>query len=106
MNTSESQPNRAKSIFFRALDVRDGPLRKSSLNAACQGDDALRGEIEKLLQVERADDDLLAQAVELLKLHLIAGLSVAEAGRTLGMSRKVAYRNWGFIPTFCTSWPT
>ncbi len=44
-------------------------------------------------QLEEAD----AQAAELLKLLLFAGLSVAEAGRMMGISRHNAYRNWDFI---------
>lgn len=37
------------------------------------------------------------QAAELVKLRLFAGLSVAEAGDVLGMSRTVAYRNWDYV---------
>ncbi len=44
-------------------------------------------------QLEKAD----AQAAELLKLLLFAGLSVAEGGRMLGMSNKIAYRHWDYI---------
>jgi hypothetical protein len=44
-------------------------------------------------RLEEAD----AQAAELLKLLLFAGLSVPEGGRMLGMSRKVAYRHWDYI---------
>jgi RNA polymerase sigma factor (TIGR02999 family) len=44
-------------------------------------------------RLQESDD----QAAELLKLLLFAGLSVVEAGRMLGMSRKIAYRNWEYI---------
>lgn len=44
-------------------------------------------------RLEEAD----APAAELLKLVLFAGLSVAEAGRLLGMTRDVAYRHWDYI---------
>jgi len=37
------------------------------------------------------------EAAELLKLRLFAGLSVTEAGKMLGMSRTVAYRNWEYV---------
>lgn len=37
-----------------------------------------------------------AQAAELVKLRLFAGLSVEEAGQALGMERTVAYENWKF----------
>jgi RNA polymerase sigma factor (TIGR02999 family) len=48
-------------------------------------------------------DDLLtrlaeedAVAARLANLHLFGGLSVEEAGRALGLSRPVAYRNWKY----------
>ena len=44
-------------------------------------------------RLQESDDE----AAELLKLLLFAGLSVVEAGRMLGMSRKVAYRHWDYI---------
>lgn len=37
-----------------------------------------------------------AEAAELVKLRLFAGLSVEEAGQVLGMERTVAYVNWKF----------
>ncbi len=37
-----------------------------------------------------------AESAELVKLRLFAGLSVTDAGRTLGMSRATAYENWDF----------
>ena len=37
-----------------------------------------------------------AEAAELVKLRLFAGLSVEEAGHMLGMSRSAAYENWKF----------
>jgi len=42
-----------------------------------------------------ADED--ADAAELVKLRLFAGLSVTEAGKILGMSRTSAYQNWQYI---------
>jgi RNA polymerase sigma factor (TIGR02999 family) len=48
---------------------------------------------EAVEQLEKAD----AQAAELLKLVLFAGLSVAEAGDILGMTRDVTYRHWDYI---------
>lgn len=38
-----------------------------------------------------------AEAAELVKLRLFAGLSVAEAGELLGMSRSAAFRNWEYV---------
>lgn len=82
--------------------------RKSSLK---RGGDLNHREMPKDLTALPADPDLLldlndaimrleevdAQAAELLKLLLFAGLSVAEGGRMLDMSPKVAYRNWDYI---------
>jgi RNA polymerase sigma factor (TIGR02999 family) len=35
-------------------------------------------------------------AADLVRLHVFGGLSVEEAGATLGMGRATAYRNWSF----------
>ena len=43
-----------------------------------------------------------AEAAELVKLRLFAGLSVDEAGQILGMSRTVAYENWKFARAWFT----
>jgi hypothetical protein len=37
-----------------------------------------------------------AEAAQLVKLRLFAGLSVTEAGEMLGLSRTEAYRSWDF----------
>ncbi|HUG66162.1 MAG TPA: ECF-type sigma factor [Pirellulaceae bacterium] len=42
-----------------------------------------------------AEED--AEAAELVKLRLFAGLTVTEAGEMLGMSRTSAYRTWEFV---------
>jgi len=41
-----------------------------------------------------ADED--AAAGQVAHLHLFGGISVEEAGQTLGLSRAVAYRNWKY----------
>jgi len=41
-----------------------------------------------------AEDD--QESAELVKLRLFAGLTVAEAGEALGISRSTAYENWDF----------
>jgi RNA polymerase sigma factor (TIGR02999 family) len=50
-----------------------------------------------------AFDDALAtlarddpQAAEIVRLHVFAGLSIAEAAELLGLSRATAYRQWSF----------
>jgi RNA polymerase sigma factor (TIGR02999 family) len=36
------------------------------------------------------------QAAEIVQLHVFAGLSVEDAGETIGLSRATAYRQWAF----------
>lgn len=48
---------------------------------------------EAVSQLEQND----RESAELVKLVLFAGLSVAEAGRMLGMTRDVAYRHWDYV---------
>ncbi len=50
-------------------------------------------ELSDQLDVLEAED---AEAAQLVKLRLFGGLSVAEAGEALGMSRSTAYENWDF----------
>ncbi|GAB5405834.1 MAG: ECF-type sigma factor [Aureliella sp.] len=44
-----------------------------------------------------------SEAAQLVKLRLFGGLSVAEAGETLGMSRSTAYENWDFARAWFTA---
>ncbi len=60
----------AKSILFSALDIEDQRQRVAFLDEACRDDDALRAEVEALLQSELADDGLFSQAVERLNPNL------------------------------------
>lgn len=46
------------------------------------------------LLIRFAEED--AAAAKIANLHLFGGLSVEEAGATLGMSRPVAYRHWKY----------
>jgi RNA polymerase sigma factor (TIGR02999 family) len=48
---------------------------------------------ESLAQLAAEDAD----AAELVKLRLFAGLSTPEAGKLLDMSRRTAYRNWEYV---------
>jgi RNA polymerase sigma factor (TIGR02999 family) len=62
---------------------------------------------ERLLELSDAIDRMAeedAEAAELVKLRLFAGLSVDEAGQVLGMSRSVAYRNWDFARAWFAAW--
>jgi RNA polymerase sigma factor (TIGR02999 family) len=49
--------------------------------------------LDELLNRLAEEDDTAAR---LAHLHLFGGLSVEEAGKVLGLSRPVAYRNWKF----------
>jgi RNA polymerase sigma factor (TIGR02999 family) len=49
--------------------------------------------LDELLSRLAAEDDAAAR---LAHLHLFGGLSVEEAGKVLGLSRPVAYRNWKY----------
>ena len=72
-----------------------------------------RVELNEAHRVLESSDDLLlldealgrlsaedATAVEIVKLRLFAGLSVAEAADALGLARATAYRHW----TFARAW--
>ena len=75
---------------------RGGDLQKSeSLEHIQLPDDS----IDDLLDINTGLDQLSSVdcvAAELVKLRLFAGMSVTEAGQTLGLSRSAAYANWGF----------
>jgi RNA polymerase sigma factor (TIGR02999 family) len=49
--------------------------------------------LDELLSRLSEEDDAAAR---LASLHLFGGLSVEEAGKVLGLSRPVAYRNWKY----------
>jgi RNA polymerase sigma factor (TIGR02999 family) len=54
---------------------------------------------DQLLDLDPILDTLVrsdATAADLVRLHLFAGMSIEEAGATLGMSRATAFRNWAF----------
>jgi RNA polymerase sigma factor (TIGR02999 family) len=53
----------------------------------------------ELIDTDSALDGLAhadAGAADLVRLHVFGGLSIEEAGATLGMARATAYRNWSF----------
>lgn len=75
-----------------------------------RGGDRRRVEIDEVATVEATDPDMIldldeaitelvkvdAEAAELVKLRLFSGLSVSDAGRMLGLSRRAAYEIWDF----------
>lgn len=79
---------------------RGAEFRRSELQAAELAHPELSVEVvlvsdalEELIQ----DDPIVA---ELVKLHYFAGLSLEEAGETLGLSRATAYRKWIYARAF------
>jgi RNA polymerase sigma factor (TIGR02999 family) len=72
-----------------------GRLRLELLDQAASlpDDPALLLSVEELLTRLEAEDPAAAKVA---CLHLFSGLSVEEAGRVLGQSRAVAYRNWKY----------
>jgi RNA polymerase sigma factor (TIGR02999 family) len=60
---------------------------------------AARDDDAELLDLNDALDKLSAEdapAAEVAKLRIFAGLSIDEAGESLGISRASAYRNWNY----------
>ena len=64
----------------------------------CSPDDVL--DLEQSLERLATED---AEAAELVKLRLFAGLSVEEAGKMLGMSRSTAFENWKYARVWFAS---
>jgi RNA polymerase sigma factor (TIGR02999 family) len=63
------------------------------------GADPRQQEADRLLALDEALTRLAtpdAQAAELVQLHTFGGLSIEDAGKHLGLSRTVAYRQWAF----------
>jgi RNA polymerase sigma factor (TIGR02999 family) len=75
-------------------------LKKFSLEEA---DLAILAEPERLLAVDDALDRLateFAEAAELVKLRVFAGMTVNEAAKALNISRTTAFRHW----TYARAW--
>jgi RNA polymerase sigma factor (TIGR02999 family) len=77
------------------LKRRGGRVRLELLDQA----DSLAEDLDLILALDElltrlGEED--APAARVAHLHLFGGLSVAEAGAALGVSRAVAYRNWKY----------
>ena len=82
---------------------RGGDLQKSELLEHIQLPD---DSIDDLLDIDTGLDQLANvdnEAAELVKLRLFAGMTVTEAGQTLGLSRSSAYANWEFARSWLTA---
>jgi RNA polymerase sigma factor (TIGR02999 family) len=77
-------------------DKHGGGRQRAELDelvaAPLTGADQVLAIDEALTRLEQHD----AQAAALVKLRYFAGLSVAEAAQSLGVSRATAYRQWNF----------
>jgi RNA polymerase sigma factor (TIGR02999 family) len=82
---------RARLALKRGGDGQRVPVELDAL--AGRYSDAELIDTDGVLDALAAED---ADAAELVRLHVFAGLSVGEAGTALGMSRTVAYRNWDY----------
>ncbi len=76
---------RLQEVFHGAAEL-DPLLQPAYLEAACEGDDALRREVEALLAARRYEEDLTAQIDEVASATLVA---VALVGTRLGPYRVV-----------------
>jgi RNA polymerase sigma factor (TIGR02999 family) len=86
----------------KRADKRDGGRRF----AVSEADRVFVTDPETTLAVNEALERLTdqdAETAELAKLRLFAGLSVAEAGAALGMSRAAAFRTWAFARAWLTA---
>ena len=81
----------AKRAAKRGGQARREPLHEETLSYAT--DPALILDLDEALTELAAED---AEAADLVKLRLFAGLSVTDAGRALNLSRTVAYESWQF----------
>jgi RNA polymerase sigma factor (TIGR02999 family) len=80
----------------RAAHKRGGAWKRVDLNNV---DLAVSAAPEDLLELDDTLDKLGRQdpqAAQLVKLHFFAGLSIEQAGQSLGLSRTTAFERWAF----------
>ncbi|HZO84727.1 MAG TPA: serine/threonine-protein kinase [Verrucomicrobiae bacterium] len=96
MNSANQPPERTPfEIFNGALDIGDSTELQAYLDRACQGDAALRAQVENLLAHHQADSFLEHAA--------LAAVAVKEAPRTLDPAREASPASvapWGNIKYF------
>jgi RNA polymerase sigma factor (TIGR02999 family) len=85
---------RAKQSLKNGDGLHRVPSEGLELAAGIQTDPDLLLDINEGISRLAVED---AEAAELVKLRLFAGLSVTEAGEMLGMSRSAAYRSWDYV---------
>ena len=92
-------------ILIESARRKQAPKHGGDRQRIDLADIAVAGRVNphKLLELDDALAKLAehdASAAELIKLRIFAGLSVEQAGKTLGLSRTVAYRQW----TYARAW--
>jgi RNA polymerase sigma factor (TIGR02999 family) len=87
-------------ILVEAARRRDTAKRGGELVRVPMPEDLASGAQDSdILGVHEVVDQLAAhdaRSAEIVKLHVFAGLSVEKAGELLGISPRVAYRDWAF----------
>ena len=78
-------------------------LRQSDNEYLLPGDQNSDQALLELNDLVDALGRLDSAAADLVKLHLFAGLSIEEAGKTLGLSRSLAYANWKYARAWFAS---
>jgi len=87
----------------RKADKRGGGWRRFELSEA---DRVIIPDPDTLLSIDEALDALAAEdsaAAELARLRLFAGLSIEEAGESLGLARATAFRDWAYARAFLSA---
>src|SRR5262245_34317705 len=84
----------------KKADKRGGGWRRFELSEA---DRVIIPDLDTLLSIDSALETLAIEdpvAAELARLRLFAGLSIEEAGESLGLSRAMGFRNWSYARAF------
>jgi RNA polymerase sigma factor (TIGR02999 family) len=109
-----------KSQFFRAAaqamqrilidharakksDKRSGGWQRFELS---EGDRVIIPDPDTLLAIDEAMGELTTEApvtAELARVRLFAGLSIEEAGESLGLTRATAFRHWAYARAFLSA---
>lgn len=87
----------------RTLKRGGGFFRQSDNEHLLPGDTNTDEALLELNDLVDALGRVDSAAAVLVKLHLFAGLSIEEAGRTLGLSRSLAYANWKYARAWFVS---
>lgn len=88
----------------RKADKRGGGSRRRF--ELSEADRVIIPDPDTLISIDEALEALAAEdatVAELARLRLFAGLSVAEAGESLGLARATAFRDWAYASAFLSA---